>query len=171
MKSGVAILPEEIQDFIYDEMAIYAKPSFNRFCDHNQAQGSSVNLSKRGISKHSTKLCEEEEEMICPRYIMKIIGKYTNQSIIKLFYSVDALMASIMSNRGHGDLIIQPFIRQKHISKPSKIRYYMKSNSGVYKANSIVNRHELDKKTQFYQNIVKQLLMSNKNQIRNAYQK
>lgn len=86
---------------------------------------------------------------------MKIIGKYTNQSIIKLFYSVDTLMASINSNRGGADLIIQPFIRQKHISKPSKIRYFMKSNSGVYKANSIVNRHELDKKTNFYQFIVK----------------
>lgn len=151
VKAGQAVLPEEMQDFIVDEMLIYARSSFNRAGDHNMTQGSSnASLKKSGISKHSTKLAEEEEEMICPRFIMKIIGKYTNQSIIKLFYSVDTLMASITSNRGHGALIIQPFIRQKHISKPSKIRYYMKSNSGVYKANSIVNRHELDKKTLFY---------------------
>lgn len=79
VKSGQAILPEEIQDFIVDEMVVYSKPHFNRLCDHNVAQGgASMNLSKRGISKHSSKLCEEEEEMICPRFIMKIIGKYTN---------------------------------------------------------------------------------------------
>ena len=47
----------------------------------------------------------------------------------------------------------------------------MKSNSGVYKANSVVNKHELDKNTKFYPNIIKQLLMSNKTQIRNAYSK
>lgn len=136
-------------------MVVFSKPSFNNACEHGLGLISTISLSKKGISKHSTKLCEEEEEMICPRFIMKIIGKYSNSSIIKLFYSVDTLMASINSNRGSADLIVQPFIRQKHISKPSKIRYFMKSNSGVYKANSIVNRHELDKKCNFYQYIVK----------------
>jgi len=145
------ITPEEIQAFIYEHMAVFSKAAYNKPQDALNPAQSQKNqpVPVQDITRvsSSSKLSEQEEDMLCPRYVIKIIGKYSYSSTIKLFYTVDSLMSAMMGSLSHGDLIVQPFIRQKHICKPSLIRYYMKSNSGVHKANSIINRHVLNKRT------------------------
>lgn len=153
--------PELIQKFIYEHMILFTK-SNNR----NNSNGHDCEKVRT-----SNKIGSQEEEMLCPRFVLKIIGKYGSRSTIKLVYTADTLISYIMSSLSHGDLIAQPFIRQKHICKPSIIRYYMKSDSGVHKATSIVNKYSLDKNTGFYKNLMKNIQISYQKEINNAYMK
>lgn len=107
-------------------------------------------------------LSSSEEAMFCPRFILKIIGVNSTTSNIQLHYTVESLMANVMNMLGSSDMVVQPFIKQKHPSKPSLLQYYMKNNNGVYKACTLVNKLQLDKTSHFYERIIRFLLASYK---------
>ena len=120
---------------------------------------------------HRKKLDESEETLFCPNYILKIINANSNCSRLKVFFSIENLIIAMQEYQGVSDMIIQPFIRQKHITKPCVLQYYMKNNTGVFKANTLVNKFHLDKSTQFYERIIQYLNMKFKISIDQAHKK
>ena len=102
---------------------------------------------------------------------MKIAAKDTNIRQLKIYYTMNAVMADIMNHWGNSDVLIQPFIRQKHIIKPSLIQYHMKSSNGVFKAISIVNKTYLDRTNHFYDRVLRSLLSKSRYQILKSYDK
>lgn len=120
---------------------------------------------------HRRKLHESEETLFCPNYILKIINANSNCSRQKIYYSIENLIIGMQEMLGNSDMVIQPFIRQKHITKPCVLQYYMKNNTGVYKACTLVNKSQLDKHTQFYERIIQYLNLKFKISIDLAHQK
>ena len=93
---------------------------------------------------------QQEEDLFCPKFVLKSIFKGSINCNIKLYYSSDLLMSDTLALMNSYDLIIQPFIRQRHMTKPTIYQYHMKNGTVVHKANCIVNKHEVTKFTTFY---------------------
>ena len=68
-------------------MVLFHKQEFNA----PQAEYSQGKASEKRLS-------HQEEEMLCPRYVLKIIGKYSQRSTIKLVHTVDSLVSYIMGS-------------------------------------------------------------------------
>jgi hypothetical protein len=105
-------------------------------------------------SSEGLRISRAEIEMMCPRFIVKLITKKSSYVEVKTYYNVNSLMADVIHMWTSHDMVIQPFIRQRHVTKPSVIQYHMKSNSGVYKASSLVNNFILDRSTHFYKQVI-----------------
>jgi len=95
--------------------------------------------------QESSKLSEVMQQLICPRYVIKMAAKHSTVSTFRVYFTINAVMSDVINHWGSHDLIIQPFIRQKHIINPSLLQYHMKSYNGVFKASSIINKTHLDK--------------------------
>ena len=96
--------PEDIRQFIKEQMSNYHMLGFDP--------------SDSRVSKKTSQLTSAELYLFCPRFVLKLISKAGNDSDIRLLYNLDTLMLEVSQFWGQYDIIIQPFIRQKHISKP-----------------------------------------------------
>ena len=111
------------------------------------------------------------QQLICPRYVIKMVAKNSIYATFKIYFNINAVMSDVVHHWGSHDLIIQPFIRQKHIIKPSLLEYHMKSYNGVYKANTVINKTHLDKNCSFYERLIRNLLSKSGETVLQSYNK
>lgn len=111
------------------------------------------------------------QQLICPRYVIKMAPKHGIVSTFKVYFTINAVMSDVINHWGSHDLIIQPFIRQKHIINPSLSQYHMKSYNGVFKASSVINKTQLDKNCPFYDRLIRSLLTNSREAILQSYDK
>jgi hypothetical protein len=100
--------------------------------------------------------------------VVKVLSTKSMDNFMRVYFKQDTMLGDALNFWGNNDVIIQPFIRQRHPCKPSLLRYYMKSNQGVYKAYSLSNSYTLDKEQQFYRYVVNSIGANHKNQIEQA---
>ena len=91
-------------------------------------------------------VCELEkqsisDQLIFPRYVIKISNKTLTSNDIKLYYSKELMMADLISFWGTYNFVLQIYVKQKNMRSYIH-RYYMK-NSNVYKAVCITNKDKL----------------------------
>ena len=58
--------------------------------------------------------------------MLKLTGKGQSRTKILLYYTPEMLIKDIYNNLAGNDLVVQPFIRSKFLTKPCLLQYHMK---------------------------------------------
>jgi hypothetical protein len=111
------ISPEETLNFINHHMSNFNQPDSKNTEDTTSRRQLLNNLYNKP-SKVSNHLSVSEISLLCPKFFLKILNNFGRVEI-KLFYTVEALMQEVIQLWGSKNMIIQPFIKQKHPLKPA----------------------------------------------------
>lgn len=107
----------------------------------------------KSINPH--KISELEETLLCPKFVVKkVVSTQYHGAMLRLYFNKDDLFKNLQIYlESPNDILIQPFIRQSHVTRPQLLRYYMKNDQSVYKAQAIANSYEMSRREKIMQNI------------------
>lgn len=163
------ISPDDIEKFIKANMtAFFQNESLIRAGQKKSKNEDTLKMQTDKISlgtKEANKISAAEEFLFCPRYFIKLLSRNSMVCTTKVYYRYDTMISDALNFWSSHDVIIQPFIRQRHVTKPSMLRYYMRSNQGVYKADCITNSHIFNKESTFYKYLEQALKVQYKDMV------